>query len=58
LAQPAQAKMARMNRTTPKTSVLRFKGIDLYAFIVRATCDGANRLRPSAGAEAVTINNR
>jgi hypothetical protein len=33
LAQPAQAKMARMKRTTPKTSVLRFKGIDLFALL-------------------------
>ena len=35
LAQPAQAKMARMNRTAKRTRVLRFKGNDLFFSIVR-----------------------
>src|ERR1017187_7654120 len=35
LAHPAQAKTARINKTTVRTIVLRFKAIDLYPSIVR-----------------------
>src|ERR1035441_9493610 len=35
LAHPAQAKTARINKTTVRTIVLRFKGIDLFPSIVR-----------------------